>query len=103
MNLKVGIGSKVIVNIPDNPMVHAIVGTIEKLEEWGAHLISPKFTTGKFRALFSEIELVPENNALTVREQGYTGDACDRCNSHRMRRNGSCLLCFDCGSTSGCS
>jgi len=34
---------------------------------------------------------------------GYTGDQCDSCGSARMRRNGSCLVCDDCGTTTGCS
>jgi len=34
---------------------------------------------------------------------GYTGDVCDTCQGMRMRRNGVCLLCEDCGATSGCS
>jgi len=35
--------------------------------------------------------------------QGYTGSACSGCGSTKMKRNGSCELCMDCGATSGCS
>jgi ribonucleoside-diphosphate reductase alpha chain len=35
--------------------------------------------------------------------QGFTGDPCDTCQGLRMVRNGSCLKCTDCGSTTGCS
>jgi ribonucleoside-diphosphate reductase alpha chain len=35
--------------------------------------------------------------------QGYEGDACPNCQSFTMVRNGSCLKCNTCGSTSGCS
>ncbi len=35
--------------------------------------------------------------------QGYEGDACPSCQSFTMVRNGSCLKCNTCGSTSGCS
>ncbi|MCA9654766.1 MAG: vitamin B12-dependent ribonucleotide reductase [Myxococcales bacterium] len=38
-----------------------------------------------------------------ARAQGYTGDACPNCQSFTMVRNGSCLKCDTCGSTSGCS
>ncbi|MCX4241637.1 vitamin B12-dependent ribonucleotide reductase [Paraliomyxa miuraensis] len=38
-----------------------------------------------------------------ARAQGYTGDACPNCQSFTMVRNGSCLKCETCGSTSGCS
>jgi ribonucleoside-diphosphate reductase alpha chain len=34
---------------------------------------------------------------------GYTGEQCPNCSSMRVKRNGSCLLCEDCGTTSGCS
>jgi ribonucleoside-diphosphate reductase alpha chain len=34
---------------------------------------------------------------------GYTGEQCPNCGSMRVKRNGSCTVCEDCGSTSGCS
>lgn len=34
---------------------------------------------------------------------GYTGDECPDCGGLRMRRNGTCTLCEDCGATTGCS
>ncbi len=34
---------------------------------------------------------------------GYTGEMCTQCGSSRVKRNGSCIVCEDCGSTSGCS
>ncbi len=34
---------------------------------------------------------------------GYTGEQCGQCGSMRVKRNGSCTVCEDCGSTSGCS
>ena len=37
------------------------------------------------------------------RELGYTGDTCPNCASTNVRRNGSCTVCDDCGTTSGCS
>jgi ribonucleoside-diphosphate reductase alpha chain len=35
--------------------------------------------------------------------QGYTGDMCPECSNFTMVRNGTCLKCDTCGSTSGCS
>ncbi len=35
--------------------------------------------------------------------RGYTGDACESCGNFTMVRNGTCLKCVTCGSTSGCS
>ncbi|MFA6588490.1 MAG: vitamin B12-dependent ribonucleotide reductase [Patescibacteria group bacterium] len=38
-----------------------------------------------------------------ARQQGYTGDQCSACGSMKMKRNGTCILCLDCGETTGCS
>ncbi len=35
--------------------------------------------------------------------QGFTGSMCAGCGSFKMKRNGSCEVCLDCGATSGCS
>ncbi len=35
--------------------------------------------------------------------QGFTGSVCSNCSSTKMKRNGSCEVCLDCGATSGCS
>lgn len=45
----------------------------------------------------------PELTRRQAAEAGYTGDPCPVCGSARMKRNGSCLMCESCGSTTGCS
>jgi ribonucleoside-diphosphate reductase alpha chain len=35
--------------------------------------------------------------------KGYEGDACGECGNFTLVRNGTCLKCNTCGSTSGCS
>jgi ribonucleoside-diphosphate reductase alpha chain len=40
---------------------------------------------------------------LEAKAKGYEGDACTECSAMTMVRNGSCLKCMSCGSTSGCS
>ena len=40
---------------------------------------------------------------ISARQKGYTGDICSECQSMTMVRNGTCLKCMTCGSTSGCS
>ncbi len=52
--------------------------------------------------------LAQVNNSMTSKvrraiEAGYTGDICTECQSMTMVRNGTCLKCMTCGSTSGCS
>jgi ribonucleoside-diphosphate reductase alpha chain len=45
-----------------------------------------------------------ESNAILVaKAQGYTGEMCTSCGSSRVKRNGACTVCEDCGTTSGCS
>ncbi len=38
-----------------------------------------------------------------ARLKGYEGDPCEGCGNFTMVRNGTCLKCVSCGSTSGCS
>ena len=38
-----------------------------------------------------------------AKTQGYTGNSCGECGNFTMVRNGTCLKCNTCGSTSGCS
>lgn len=38
-----------------------------------------------------------------ARAKGYTGDCCSDCGNMTMVRNGTCLKCETCGSTTGCS
>ncbi|MDT8322674.1 MAG: adenosylcobalamin-dependent ribonucleoside-diphosphate reductase, partial [Bacteroidota bacterium] len=40
---------------------------------------------------------------MLARAQGYTGEMCASCGSSRVKRNGACTVCEDCGTTSGCS
>ena len=35
--------------------------------------------------------------------RGYEGTSCSECHNFTMVRNGTCLKCDTCGSTSGCS
>ncbi len=53
----------------------------------------------------SGIDGSPQRRMATLqkaRSLGYAGEPCQQCGSMRLRRNGTCLLCEDCGSTSGC-
>ena len=45
-------------------------------------------------------EIDPRSRA---RIQGYTGDPCGECGNYTLVRNGTCLKCNTCGSTTGCS
>ena len=44
-----------------------------------------------------------ESDYDRAKQLGYTGDSCPECGSMTMIRNGTCLKCITCGSTTGCS
>ena len=50
---------------------------------------------------------VAEVKALSAPElarlKGYEGDPCGDCGQFTMVRNGTCLKCITCGTTTGCS
>jgi ribonucleoside-diphosphate reductase alpha chain len=46
------------------------------------------------------IDLDPRKIAI---EMGFTGESCGKCGSMHTKINGSCLVCVDCGHTTGCS
>ncbi len=41
--------------------------------------------------------------ATAARRKGYEGDPCGECGNFTLVRNGACMKCDTCGSTSGCS
>jgi ribonucleoside-diphosphate reductase alpha chain len=48
--------------------------------------------------------LLPQSGGATVaRLQGYEGDSCQECGNFTLVRNGTCLKCMTCGTTTGCS
>ncbi len=44
-----------------------------------------------------------QKKVMTAKAQGYTGEQCGNCGSMRVKQNGACHVCEDCGTTSGCS
>jgi ribonucleoside-diphosphate reductase alpha chain len=40
---------------------------------------------------------------LDPKNMGYTGEACSKCQSTQVVRNGACTMCLNCGTTTGCS
>jgi len=52
-------------------------------------------------------KIQPQDIKMDQREiaklKGFEGDACNECGSFTLVRNGTCLKCNNCGSTTGCS
>jgi ribonucleoside-diphosphate reductase alpha chain len=45
----------------------------------------------------------PLSASAMARLKGYEGDPCGDCGQFTMVRNGTCLKCITCGTTTGCS
>ena len=64
--------------------------------------------TSSAEALAVDAAVVEQTDARMTqirqaRMQGYEGDPCGSCGNFTLVRNGTCLKCVTCGSTSGCS
>ncbi|HMB00291.1 MAG TPA: hypothetical protein VKS21_04825, partial [Spirochaetota bacterium] len=59
-------------------------------------------TVGQFSQNMSS-DTMTEIKYKQAIQKGYSGDVCQECGSMAMVRNGTCLKCQNCGSTSGCS
>ena len=44
-----------------------------------------------------------EVKVAAAKAHGYTGEQCGNCGSMRVKQNGACHVCEECGTTSGCS
>lgn len=123
------IGDVVRLNVPDNPTFHGLYAEVAELAEWGCHVRVPAMVHRSapewrsYRAGWSELAFVgrlprlapaavavapaPSANGVhkptEAKAQGYTGDSCGQCGGMKLVRNGACLLCTECGSSSGCS
>ena len=97
-----GRGDTVVVRGNLNPVLQGRQATVESVTPYGYVLTGTGVGTGQYRALASEVEPAA-GSVVHVREQGFTGDVCFKCGGAKMVRNGSCLLCVDCGETTGCS
>ncbi len=80
----------------------------EVISEKMVELDRTDFKTFKSKTELQIKPLSQSHNPMThkikeAREKGYTGDVCVECGSITMVRNGTCLKCMTCGSTSGCS
>lgn len=91
-------GVQVRLRVSGNTRLDGALAVVEVVESWGCHVRTRAAATGQFRAAWDEME--PLSSA---RDSGFTGDCCSTCGSMTCVRNGSCLLCTNCGATSGCS
>jgi ribonucleoside-diphosphate reductase alpha chain len=66
-----------------------------------AHMPQPQIQVSVMEESYPE-----ENEVIKIvhaRIKGYEGDPCSSCGSFTLVRNGTCMKCDSCGSTTGCS
>jgi ribonucleoside-diphosphate reductase alpha chain len=69
------------------------VTSVERVERVEQKVYSAERTT----------TITAHSRATEARLKGYEGDACSDCGNFTLVRNGTCLKCDTCGSTTGCS
>ena len=67
---------------------------MERHEQMDALIASPNLA----KEIESRLERIRE-----AKMKGYVGEACPECANFTLVRNGTCLKCDTCGSTTGCS
>jgi ribonucleoside-diphosphate reductase alpha chain len=70
--------------------------------------LTPLLTPGSLSSVQASIErlsaeILKLDRVEEARLKGFEGDACHACGNFTLVRNGTCLKCVTCGSTSGCS
>ncbi len=88
-------------------------GTVVTMRTQGANALKEEVAAAVSPALGALFDQAPAPAANAERStadrraeaklRGYVGDACPECSNFTMVRNGTCLKCDTCGSTTGCS
>jgi ribonucleoside-diphosphate reductase alpha chain len=92
-----------------NPVASIQQSTVTALKSTTALKTEPGVAPAAFNA--GELDPIPSpppgqdqgHLRAQAQMQGYTGDQCSNCNSMRMKVSGHCMVCEDCGTTTGCS
>jgi ribonucleoside-diphosphate reductase alpha chain len=82
--------------------VATVARTVEQPADRSDLAYRPAGTHAKSEAKDDAKALEAERSAA-ARLRGYQGDACGECGNFTLVRNGTCLKCDTCGSTTGCS
>ena len=85
----------------DNARLHGREVRVMYATEYGA-VVATGVGSGEYRAAADELVPLPPEPKNDAKEQGYTGNTCDRCGSSRMMRAGACETCLECGTAGGC-
>ena len=100
-----GVGRNVISTPPTDAIATQTVSEDANLER----LRNERIEEPEMALSHSPLTTLPKGTATLqslrseARSKGYTGEQCSACGSMRVKRNGACTVCDDCGTTSGCS
>ncbi len=90
-----------------NPVMAMQTSTVTAFSAATALKIEPSATALNAAELHPIPSPPPSQDKHVLRAEaqmkGYTGDQCSNCNSMRMKVSGHCMVCEDCGTTTGCS
>jgi ribonucleoside-diphosphate reductase alpha chain len=78
---------------------HPVVSPTQRLEAAMTNLAQ---ATPSAPPVMTKSELYKQRMS-EAKLRGYEGTSCSECHNFTMVRNGTCLKCDTCGSTSGCS
>ena len=73
---------------------------VTKLQQTELYKSAP--TSAATAPIMTKAELAKQRMS-EAKLRGYEGTSCSECHNFTMVRNGTCLKCDTCGSTSGCS
>lgn len=82
----------------DEPLLDIIEKTEKVTHADGSVSTQKVFTKQADSKMFSQAKRMSE-----AKMKGYEGEACPECQSFTLLRNGSCMKCDTCGTTTGCS
>ncbi|MBY0294909.1 MAG: vitamin B12-dependent ribonucleotide reductase [Methylobacterium sp.] len=89
---------------PAGGTIHAVRGSVAlKTEPALAARIGSAADTLPFAAPEAKPERSVADRRAEAKMKGYVGEACPECANFTLVRNGTCLKCDTCGSTTGCS
>jgi ribonucleoside-diphosphate reductase alpha chain len=72
------------------------------VNRWGHSPLPAEIVEAKVM-LSEPVQVAVMDRRTEARLKGYEGDCCSECGNYTMVRNGTCMKCDTCGSTSGCS
>jgi ribonucleoside-diphosphate reductase alpha chain len=78
----------------------ALAASVSQVHGNNAMAVAP---SPQVQSYVASVEKSESSLRVEARIKGYEGESCGDCGNFTLVRNGTCLKCDTCGSTSGCS